>query len=82
MKSQKKSSEENIYLSSLLPSNILLELDSNHNLPKNDNENKPKVNKSFPNYLNQINGKSFFPNQINLNSINFFQITIMIAVLA
>lgn len=73
MKSQKKSSEENIYLSSLLPSNILSELDSNHNLPKNDNENKPKVNKPFPNYLNQINGKSFFLIKLILIQLTFFK---------
>lgn len=47
MKSQKKSSEENIHLSSFLPSNVLSELDSNHNFPNNPNENEPKVSKYF-----------------------------------
>ena len=47
MKSQKKSSEESIHLSSFLPSNVLSELDSSHNLPKNTNENEPNVSKYY-----------------------------------
>lgn len=47
MKSQKKSSEENIHLSSLLPSNVLSELDSNQNFPRNNNEKEINVSKYF-----------------------------------
>lgn len=47
MKSLKKSNEERIHLSSFLPSNVLSELDSTHNLPNNINENEPNVSKSY-----------------------------------
>ena len=43
MKSQKKSSEENIHLSTFLPSNVLSELDSNQIFPKNTSEKEPNV---------------------------------------
>ena len=45
MKSQKKSSEENIHLFTFLPSNVLSELDSNQNFPKNVNEKEMNVSK-------------------------------------
>jgi hypothetical protein len=47
MKSQKKSSEENIHLSTFLPSNVLSEIDSNQNFPKNTNEKEPNVSKYY-----------------------------------
>ena len=43
MKSQKKSNEENIHLSTFLPSNVLSELDSNQIFPKNTSEKEPNV---------------------------------------
>ena len=47
MKSQKKSSEDNINLSTFLPSNVLSELDSNQSFPKNTSEKEPNVSNYY-----------------------------------
>jgi hypothetical protein len=47
MESQKKSNEENIHLLTFLPSNVLSELDSNQNFPKNASEKEPNVSKNY-----------------------------------